>query len=195
MNTKLLPRLLILVLSTGTVKARNSETLLFYDGFEENVSNDAKISTIYLSPLVSPGKLDYDIVRDTAGILATFKRDLIVCNIEGQILTGWAYWGVNPGAYTYELFQWPSQLEYFYALEEENRIKLQRSTPWFDFYSASTDTAHMGELIGWFQDARDFYHSLNQFQGIGTLGNFHIRKQDHHLWHCHKTRGAGPELH
>lgn len=102
-------------------------------------------------------KLDYDMIRDTTGIRSTFKKDLIVCNIEGQILSGWSYLGVNPGAYTYEIFQWPAHLEYFYGLDEDSRIKLQQITPWFDCYAASTDTAHLGEVIGWFQDARDFY--------------------------------------
>lgn len=108
-------------------------------------------------------ELDYDMVRDTTGISTTFKKDLIACNIEGQLLTGWAYLGVNPGAYTYQIFQWPAHLEYFYALDEENRIKLQRSTTWFNFYCATSDTFRLKEVEGWFRDAREFYIENYEF--------------------------------
>ncbi len=96
---------------------------------------------------------DFDFVRDTSGISNTLKRDLIISNIEGQILCGWSYLAVCPGASSYVSNQWPNYLEFFYKASETERIKLQKSSANFDFYVVQSDTNHLSEIVSYFENA------------------------------------------
>lgn len=100
---------------------------------------------------------DFNFVRDTSGINNTLKMDLIISNIEGQLLTPWSYLGVNSGASSFILGQWPNYLKYFYTEPENLRIKLLESTSHFDFYGAVSDTNHFTEVYSIFENAIDFY--------------------------------------
>lgn len=108
----------------------------------------------YLSDNPTP---DFNFIKDTTGITNTLKKDLIICNIEGQLLTTWSYLAVNPGASSYIQSQWPNYLQYFYQSPENNRIKLQKSSTNFDFYVAQSDTNHLAEIIQYFENAYSTY--------------------------------------
>ena len=100
---------------------------------------------------------DFDFLTDTSGISNTLKRDLIISNIEGQILTPWSYLNVNPGASSYIAGQWSNYLKHFYNSPDNDRIKLLTSTEYFDFYGAVSDSAHHAEATSYFENARSFY--------------------------------------
>lgn len=100
---------------------------------------------------------DFDFLKDTSGISNSLKKDLILSNIEGQILTPWSYLEVNAGASSFINGQWPHYLEYFYAESEESRIKLIGETEHFNFYWAESDTNHYAEVVNYFEDKYNFY--------------------------------------
>lgn len=108
----------------------------------------------YLNNNATP---DFDFLTDTSGISNTLKKDMILTNIEGQLLTTWSYLAVGPGAYSYISFQWPNYLKYFYGQSETSRIKLMLETEHFDFYWAENDTAHSYEIERYFEDEYTFY--------------------------------------
>ncbi len=101
---------------------------------------------------------DFEFLRDTTGISNTLKKDLILSNIEGQILTTWSYLAVGPGASSFIQEQWPDYLKYFYIEPQDDRIKLLESTSHFNFYGAQSDNAHFSETVSFFENALTFYY-------------------------------------
>jgi hypothetical protein len=100
---------------------------------------------------------DFNFLVDTLGISNTLKRDLIIGNIEGQLLTTWSYLAVNAGASSFIIEQWPNYLNHFYIAPDNDRIKLLSSSANFDFYGAVSDSAHHAEVISYFENAYSFY--------------------------------------
>ena len=100
---------------------------------------------------------DFNFVRDTIGISNTLKKDLILSNIEGQILTTWSYLNVGPGASSFIQGQWPDYLKYFYTEPEDDRIKLLETTSHFNFYGAQSDNAHFSEIALFFENSHSFF--------------------------------------
>jgi hypothetical protein len=107
---------------------------------------------------------NFNFVRDTSGINNTLKRDLIISNIEGQILTPWSYSSVNEGASSYIAGQWQNYLKYFYSKSENERIKFQKATSHFDFYGAESDSNHLTEVTQYFENAYSFYIEQYDFK-------------------------------
>ena len=100
---------------------------------------------------------DFNFLVDTLGISNTLKRDLIIGNIEGQLLTTWSYLAVNAGASSFIIEQWPNYLNHFYKAPDNDRIKLLSSSANFDFYGAVSDSSHHAEVISYFENAYSFY--------------------------------------
>jgi len=101
---------------------------------------------------------DFNFLKDTANISTTLKKDLILSNIEGQILTPNAYFRVNPGyCCSYTQAQWPNYLKYFYQYPEQDRIKLYHESSHFNFYLAESDSNHFLEYLTYFEDAYIFF--------------------------------------
>ena len=123
---------------------------LYESGFRPR--RDSVIKYLTHSPVP-----DFNFISDTTGICSTLKRDLIVSNIEGQILSGWSYLAVGPGASTFIAKQWPAYLKYYYTEPENKRIKLLISTTDFDFYGAISDSSHFSEIVSYFENAYSFY--------------------------------------
>jgi len=100
---------------------------------------------------------DFNFLKDTANISTTLKKDLILSNIEGQLLTTWSYSAVGPGASSFIQGQWPDYLKYFYQYPEQDRIKLHHESSHFNFYLAESDTNHFSEYMTYFEDAYIFF--------------------------------------
>lgn len=130
---------------------------LYESGFKPG--RDSIIKYVNENPI-----LDFNFLRDTSGISNSLKKDLILSNIEGQILSGWSYLTVSPGASSFINKQWPAYLKYYYTEPENKRIKLLISTTDFDFYGAISDSSHFSEIVSYFEDAYSFYIDEYKFK-------------------------------
>jgi hypothetical protein len=130
---------------------------LYESGFRPRRDSIIKYQSINPVP-------DFNFISDTSGISNTLKKDLIVSNIEGQILSGWSYLFVGPGASSFINSQWPAYLKYFYTEPENTRIKLLISTTDFDFYGAISDSSHFSEIVSYFESAYSFYQDNYKFK-------------------------------
>jgi hypothetical protein len=130
---------------------------LYESGFRPR--RDSIIKYLSISPVP-----DFNFISDTSGICSTLKKDMIVSNTEGQILSGWSYLNVGPGASSFIFSQWPAYLKYFYTESENTRIQLLISTTDFDFYGALSDSTHFSEIVSYFEGACSFYQDNYKFK-------------------------------
>ncbi|MCG6187532.1 T9SS type A sorting domain-containing protein [Maribellus maritimus] len=107
---------------------------------------------------------NFDFATDTSGISNTLKKDFIVSCVEGPLLSGGSYLGIGPVHSSWLHNQLSIYLKYFYTEPENQRIKLQLTTPDFDFYGATSDSSHFSELVSYFEDAYSFYITNYNFK-------------------------------
>ncbi|MGC9355493.1 MAG: T9SS type A sorting domain-containing protein, partial [Mariniphaga sp.] len=113
---------------------------LFEAGFRPRVDS----MKTYMEGRENP---EISFIQDTSGIATTLKKDVTVSLIEGQIVGGWSYDEVNPGATGFIAEDWPRYIRGYFLIEEDKRFRCFASTEHFFAYSAPSDSVYARQCI------------------------------------------------